>query len=91
MKKITYPFELDAELSKQLYESYPQNVSFKNGLAVSYAKLGVFNKNQLKDNQKAKIYFQQAHDLWRELTTDYPTYVEFQGHFKNVKSYLEDQ
>ena len=40
-------YEKDIALSKELYADFPTNVSYKNGLAVSYAKLGEFNR----DNQ----------------------------------------
>jgi len=33
-------FEDEIDLFKELYEAYPNNVSFKNGLAISYSKLG---------------------------------------------------
>lgn len=36
-----------------LYAAYPQNVQFKNSLAIAYAQLGVFSLEQLKDKTKA--------------------------------------
>jgi hypothetical protein len=33
-------FEKEIDLFKELYESQPNNVGFKNGLAISYEKLG---------------------------------------------------
>jgi hypothetical protein len=33
-------FEQYHQLEKELHEAFPQNVDFKNGLAISYAKLG---------------------------------------------------
>ena len=71
-------YEDFANLMKQLYDSYPTNVSYKNGLAVSYAKLGVFNRDALKDNRKARFYFEKAQTLWLDLVRDAPQYVQFQ-------------
>ena len=36
---LTY-FEEYNRLEKELYAAYPENVSFKNGLAISFEKLG---------------------------------------------------
>ncbi len=33
-------FAVSYELFEELYEAYPQNVEFKNGLAISYSRLG---------------------------------------------------
>lgn len=77
------------QLKKELYESYPQNVGFKNGLAVSYSKLGVFYRDQKKDKAKAEPYFEQCHALWKELTEAHPAYVEFQRNFEWAKKALE--
>ncbi|MEM9195447.1 MAG: peroxidase family protein, partial [Myxococcota bacterium] len=38
-KALTY-YEQRSQLGEELYAAYPNNVSFKNGLAISYSKLG---------------------------------------------------
>jgi tetratricopeptide (TPR) repeat protein len=71
-------FEEMNKYFKELYADYPNNVDFKNGLAISYSKLGAFSRDKLKDNKQAKTYFQSAEKLWRELVRDAPQYVQFQ-------------
>ncbi len=82
-------FDDETRLFKELYEAYPQNVSFKNGLAISYAKLGVFNRNKRGDAAKARGYFELAEALWAELVKSYPAYAEFQRNWSNIKSDLK--
>ncbi|MBK7873891.1 MAG: hypothetical protein IPJ74_26170, partial [Saprospiraceae bacterium] len=71
-----------------LYEAFPNNVGFKNGLAVSYSQLGVFYRDRIKDKQKATFYLQQCYTLLEELATAYPAYVEFQHNFEWAKKAL---
>ncbi len=82
-------FEERSRLGKELYAAYPQNVSFKNGLAISYAKLGVFNQEQLKNNNKARFYFEKAEQIWIELVKDAPQYVKYQDFLKKVQNILK--
>ncbi|MBL7782650.1 MAG: tetratricopeptide repeat protein [Saprospiraceae bacterium] len=64
-------------LAQELHNDYPTNVNFKNGLAISYSKLGWFYKNQLKDNTKARLYFEKYLALREELARDFPGFAEF--------------
>ena len=50
-KALSY-YEQCNQLEKELYEAYPQNVSFKNGLAISYSQLGRFYRDQKTDRTK---------------------------------------
>ncbi len=83
-------FEGRSRLGKELYEAYPNNVSFKNGLAVSYSQLGRFYRDQKKDNAKAKPYFGQCYGLWQELAEAYPAYVEFGTNLAWAKNALDN-
>jgi hypothetical protein len=83
-------FEKYNILEQDLYKSYPNNVDFKNGLAVSYAKLGVFNRDNLKDKAKARLYFKQAEALWLELVRDAPQYVAYKKFLSKVQEILKD-
>ena len=47
-----------SELGKELHEVFPQNVSFKNGLAISYSKVGETHA-ALGNLEKALKYFEQ--------------------------------
>ncbi len=84
-------FEEYNRLEKELYAAYPTNVSFKNGLAISYAKLGAFYQDKKKDTTRAKKYYEQCHVLWQELTNAFPGYVEFQNNLKWVESKLTEK
>jgi len=86
-KALAY-YEDDLQLTKELYAAYPNNVSFKNGLAISYSQLGRFFRDQKGDKQKAMEYFQQCHALWKELSEAYPAYVEFNNNFNWAKNAL---
>ena len=67
----------EVKLFEELYAANPNNVAFKNGMAISYYKLGVFSRDQLKNKTKARTYFKQAETLWLELVRDAPQYVQF--------------
>jgi len=82
-------FEERSRLGKELYEDYPQNVSFKNGLAISYANLGIFNRDKRGDKTAARSYFEQAKALWEELVKRYPAYAEFQKNWSSINQVLE--
>ena len=90
MDKALRFYEDFYKLTKELYEAYPNNVSFKNGLAIAYYKLGAFSRDELKDKIKAKVYFKQAEALWLELVRDAPQYVQFQKYLGTVQGDLKD-
>jgi hypothetical protein len=88
-KALTF-YDDETRLFEELYDAFPSNVSFKNGLAISYAKLGVFYKAHRSDIVTAHNYFQQAEALWEELTESAPGYVEFQRNLLNVRNILSE-
>ncbi len=69
-------FEEDHKLSKELHAAYPDNVDFKNGLAISYSKLGE-TFTSLGNLEKALGYFEERHRLSKELYDSYPNNVGF--------------
>lgn len=75
-KALTF-YEERSRLGKELYDAYPQNVSFKIGLAISYCKLGIFCKDQKTDEVTALSYFEKNEVLWQSLSNDFPKYEEF--------------
>ncbi|RME98162.1 MAG: hypothetical protein D6772_09400, partial [Bacteroidetes bacterium] len=82
-------FEDETKLFEELFEDYPQNVAFKNGLAISYYKLGHwYQKN--RDPEKARFYYSQAADLWEALRRDFPHYVEFQRNYEIIQKLLSE-
>jgi hypothetical protein len=89
LKKALKYFEDETVLFKELYEAFPQNVTFKNGLAVSYLKLGDLS---LTKNNKilAQQYFVQAQKILQELALAAPQYAEFQKNLVTVNSDLAD-
>ena len=58
LTKALYYFEEYSQLRKVLYEDNPQNVSFKNGLVISYEYLGN-NYTTLGDFEKALYYYEE--------------------------------
>ena len=69
-------FEERNRLGQELYAAYPQNVEFKNSLALSYQYLGITHRD-LGDLQQALIFFEQCNELEKELYAAYPQNVEF--------------
>ncbi|MCK5538996.1 MAG: tetratricopeptide repeat protein, partial [Bacteroidales bacterium] len=69
-KALKY-FQERSRLGKELYESQPQNVGFKNGLAISYSKLGQTH-TALGNLDKALKYFQEETELFEELYESQP-------------------
>ena len=74
-KALTF-FEERSRLGKELYEAYPQNVSFKYGLAISYSKLGSTH-SALGNLDKALTFFEKDTQLTEELYEAYPQNVSF--------------
>jgi hypothetical protein len=73
-----------------LYESNPQNVGFKNGLAISYSKHGAFYRDKRNNGNRAREYFSNAKTLWNALAADFPAYAEFRKNRDWVKGELEN-
>lgn len=82
-------YEDETELFKELYEAYPQNVSFKNGLAISFWKLGDFNR-KAENKTEARAYFQEAERLWAELVSSFPSYPLFKKYLDVARKDLEN-
>ncbi|MDZ7878443.1 MAG: tetratricopeptide repeat protein [Saprospiraceae bacterium] len=71
-------YEDYSKLEKQLYESYPNNVSFKNGLAISYQYLG-YTHAALGNLDKALQFYEDDAELTKQLYESYPNNVEFKN------------
>ncbi len=65
---------------KELHTTFPDILDFKNGLAVSYSKLGD-TQSSLGNLDKALGYFEERHKLGKELYDSYPNNVEFKFHY----------
>ena len=74
-KALTF-FEKYNQLGEELYKAHPENVSFKNGLAISYLKLGetYITLGQL---DKALTFFEKYNQLREELYKAHPENVSF--------------
>ncbi|MEM6770022.1 MAG: tetratricopeptide repeat protein, partial [Bacteroidota bacterium] len=84
-KALEY-FELDIALSKELYEAYPDQINFKNNLAISYRQLG----EVALDPAVKREYYQKAEQLWVELTEAFPAYAEFQQNLGVIRKRLAE-
>ncbi|HRD83458.1 MAG TPA: tetratricopeptide repeat protein, partial [Saprospiraceae bacterium] len=71
-------FEQMSHLFKELHEAFPQNVDFKNGLAISYSKLGETH-SALGDLRQALGYFEDYNRLKKELYEAFPQNVGFKN------------
>ena len=82
-------FEDRSQLGKELYDSYPENVSFKNGLAISYVKLGqTYNSNG--DNIRCCEHFYMAKELWEQLVDEAPQYVQFKRFLGMIEADIKE-
>ena len=72
---------------QELYEAFPQNVNFKNGLAISYEKLGS-TYTALGQLDSALIYFKDETDLFIELYEAFPQNVNFKNGLAISYNYL---
>ena len=74
-------------LEQELYEAYPTNVEFKNGLAIACQYLGSTAAAQGNLDQ-ALGWYEQYHRLEQELYEAYPTNVEFKNGLAIACQYL---
>jgi MinD-like ATPase involved in chromosome partitioning or flagellar assembly/Flp pilus assembly protein TadD len=88
-KALTF-FEKSISLSEELYSAYPSNISFKNGLAVSYSKLGTFYKDVRNDNWKAKSNYNKAENIWKELVSISPNYIQFKEYLRFIQENIKE-
>jgi tetratricopeptide (TPR) repeat protein len=65
-------------LFQQKYEESPANVRFKNGLAISYSKLGETHTS-LGNLEKALAFYEERSRLGKELYEAYPANVSFKN------------
>ena len=65
-------------INEQLHEQFPDNISYKNGVAISYIRLGFLFENST-NIEKAKIYYLKAKKHCIVLTESFPNHTEFQN------------
>ncbi len=66
MEEALKYFEKRSVLGKELYEANPRNESLKNGLAISYEKLGDIHQ-AMGHMEEALKYFDDEVRLFKEL------------------------
>ncbi|MEL7425810.1 MAG: tetratricopeptide repeat protein, partial [Bacteroidota bacterium] len=76
-KALEY-FEDETKLFEELYRSFPDNVSLKHGLAISYEKLGTTHSS-LGNLNKALEYFEDEATLMQVLYHSYPDNVSLKN------------
>ncbi|MEM1217216.1 MAG: hypothetical protein AAGJ82_16085, partial [Bacteroidota bacterium] len=75
---------------EQLHQAQPQNVNFKNGLAVAYYKLGQHQQDHGEGVPAALSHYQQAAKLWSELVQDAPQFAEFQRNHEFIQNRIAE-
>jgi len=78
LQKALSFFEKETQLFEALYKAHPENVSFKNVLAISYEKLGD-TYTSLGELQKALSFFEKDAALSEELYEAYPDNFSFKN------------
>ena len=66
------------DIQTALFEAEPDDVSYKNGLAISYSKLGDTHRS-LGDLKTALTFFEQCNQLEKELHETWPDDVSFKN------------
>ncbi len=89
LEQALFYYEQSVQISQALIAAEPDNPEFKNGLAISYAQLGVFYRDQKGDAEKARGYFQQCYDLWKAVMEAHPEYAEFRKNLEWAERALE--
>jgi tetratricopeptide (TPR) repeat protein len=82
-------YEKFNQLEQELYQEYPNQVEFKNNLAVSFVKLGEFYTEYQPDSAKARTCFKEAKVLWEALVEQAPGVLEYQRNLDWVNEYLK--
>ena len=75
-------YEDETVLFKQLFDQYPDNVDFKNGLAIAYSKLGQTHAS-MGNLPKALQFYELDADLSKQLFDQYPDNVAFKNGLAN--------
>jgi len=70
--------------SETLLTKNPDNVEFKNGLAISHVKLG----EVAPEASEKQAHYQKAEQLWIELTEAFPEYAQFQSFLGIIREQL---
>ena len=76
-KTLEY-FKERLKLGKELHKSHPDNLNFKNGLAIAYSKLGE-TYTSLGDLDKVLQYHEEETKLFEELYKSHPDNVGFKN------------
>ena len=82
-------FEDEIKLFEELHREYPADVSFKNGLAISYSKIGNLLLGQgEKETATQKIVAAQT--LWAALKQEFSEYEEFSNNLTWAERKLKE-
>lgn len=76
-------------MENELVEKFPTNVDFRNALAYSSEKLGIFYKNLMNDPEKALSYFNLAKQIWTKLLNDSPGFEEIKKSLTRMQKELK--
>jgi tetratricopeptide (TPR) repeat protein len=87
-KALTY-YTIDLNLTKNLIIEYPLNEEFRNGLAISYEKIGHLYQDRLKDEKRAQNYFTLALQIWTNLVEEDPGNEEYASNLDSIQNELE--
>ncbi len=77
------------KIYEEIQNANPENLDFKNDLAISYRRLGVLYQ-KLNEKEKAKTSFIEARAIWAALVEAAPEIVEFKKNFKMVEDILAE-
>lgn len=76
------------KLSKELNEASPDNVDFKSALAATFSQLGMFYQQHYPGNSLALTNLEWSENEYKELTKNYPDFVDFQNTLKEIQKVI---
>jgi tetratricopeptide (TPR) repeat protein len=83
-------FEERSRLGKELYDAYPNNVSFENGLAISFIRLGSIHEKKAP-HTRAIEYYKLSAELLSQPVQSFPHYVDFKKNLTWVQNKLSEK
>ncbi|MBL7771226.1 MAG: tetratricopeptide repeat protein, partial [Chitinophagaceae bacterium] len=84
-------YESQLNLFLEIYASSPENLSYKNGLAISYIKLGIIQLNEnILNKAAAKELLEKAFQLYQEIRAMAPEIHEYEKNYTWLDNKLKE-
>jgi tetratricopeptide (TPR) repeat protein len=89
LERSLHYFEISFKLITELFKKNPTNIDYKNLLAKINLEYGKYYQYS-KDLKNAKLYFEAAKALWKQLVNQTPDYVQYQRNLDSITEELSN-